>query len=205
MASADTTKLGAINSMLALTGEDAVNSLTTNLSAEVALAIRTLDEANLNLQSRGWHWNTFYKVTITPDANSRFVWQADWLKVDTDPGKYRNVDLVRQGGFLHNRYKDSNVVAKSSLEVTLTRFIDWEDLPEEARQYLRIKASRVFAYQALGDELRSGYAKVDEDDAMELLITADTEQADYNFEAQGTPAEAHRLAASRLFEYPSSL
>lgn len=206
MPNADTSKLEAVNTMLALVGEDAVNSLTTNVSADVAMAIRTIEEANRQLQSRGWHWNTDIEVTITADSNSRYAWQTDWIRVDTDTFRYSDVDLVRRGQFLYNtaRTKNTNVISRGTLKVDIVRYLAWEALPETVRNAIMVRSARVFAYRALGDELRSGYAKVDEDDAMEVLNQAELEQADYNYESRGTPVDTFRFGGlNRVFHLPA--
>jgi hypothetical protein len=200
MPNADTSKLEAVNTMLALVGEDAVNSLDTNVSADVALAIRTLEEQNRQVQVRGWHWNTENEATITADGNSRFPWQTDWIRVDTDKYRYSDVDLVRRGSFLFNvaRKKNTNVIARTTMLVDIVRYLDWTAMPESARQAIMIKAARIFTNRVMGDDLRSGYAKLDEDEAMQVLIDADNEQADYNYESLGAPAEAHRDGRSHF-------
>jgi hypothetical protein len=180
--------------MLALVGEDAVNSLVTNVTAEVALAIRTLTEVNRQLQARGWQWNIETEVTITANGDSKFPWQQDWIRVDTDRGRYSDVDLVRRGAFLFNaeRRKNTEVFTHGTLKVNIVRYLSWVTLPETARQYMLIKAARIFCNRVMGDEVRAGYAKLDEDDAWRNLLEAETEQADYNFMATGAPAEANR-------------
>jgi len=205
MPNADTSKLEAVNTILALVGEDEVNSLDTNVSADTALAIRTLEEVNRALQSRGWHWNTDREVTITANASSQFEWQADWIRADTDPDRYSDVDLVRRGQYLFNKHreKNTNVFSRTTIKVDIVRYLPWIDLPEEARHAIMIKAARVFAFRALGDELRSGYAQLDENTAMEALIQAENEQADYSYESRGAPALARRDGGNSTFPLPA--
>lgn len=205
MPNADTSKLDAVNHMLAVVGEDAVNSLDTNVSANLALAIRVLERSNKQVQTIGWHWNTDREKTITADSNSRYPWQLDWIRVDTDRFRYTGVDIVRRGQFLYNtaRKKNTNVITRGTLKVDIVLYLDWVALPESARLAIMMKAMRIFAFSVLGDELRSGYSKLDEDEAMENLVSTDNDQADYTFEDIGAPAETRRDARG-IFILPES-
>lgn len=182
----DTSKLEAVNTMLSLIGEAAVNSLTTNLSADVALAIRTLDEQDRQLQLRGWNWNTDHEVSITPDSNGRYVWQTDWIRFDVDDQfAQTDVNIERRGGYLWNAAKNTDVFTQGSFKGTLIRYIDWADIPERARNYVMVRSARIFLTRTLGDEARAGYAVDDERHAWHALQEAETEQAEYNILTTG--------------------
>ena len=120
--------------------------------------------------------------------------QTDWIRVDTSYGRYSDVDIVREGQFLYNKSarKNTFVFSQGTLEVNIIRFKPWVSLPETARNAIMVRAARVFAYREMGDTLRSGYAQLDEDAALEVLNQAETDQADYSFEDVGIPALARR-------------
>ena len=61
MALSGTTELEAVNTLLHTIGEAPVNSLTGTLPIDATLANNTLSEVSREVQSAGWHWNTFYK------------------------------------------------------------------------------------------------------------------------------------------------
>jgi hypothetical protein len=189
----DTSKLEAVNTMLSLIGEAAVNSLTTNLSADVALAIRTLDEQDRQLQLRGWNWNTDHEVSITPDSDGRYVWQTDWIRFDVDDQfAQTDVNIERRGGYLWNAAKNTDVFTQGSFKGTLTRYIDWDDMPERARNYVMVRSARIFLTRTLGDESRAGYAIDDERHAKIALEEAETEQAEYNILTTGVWPQMQR-------------
>lgn len=204
MANPDTSRLEACNTMLAIIGEAPANSLTVNVSEDLAGAIRTLEEVNRRLQSLGWHWNTEVQVTITANSSTKFEWEADWIRVDSDPGRYTDTDIVRRGQFLFNKAprKNTDVFPRSTMLVDIVRYIDWDALPETVRSAIMLRAARVFAFRELGDEHRSGYSKLDEDQAMEDLIQTENEQADYNFESRGIPALSRRSGGG-VFPLPA--
>ena len=64
MPNAATTELEAVNTMLAVLGEAPVNSITGTLPLDASLAKTTLSEINREVQSAGWHFNTFYDYTL---------------------------------------------------------------------------------------------------------------------------------------------
>ena len=208
----DTSELEAVNTMLALIGEAPVNSLTTNVTADVAMAKRTLEEQNRSLQVQGWHWNTDRDLTITPDVNGRYAWQTDWIRFDTErPGRTvlgsttraqrtyhpADVDITRRGEFLWNLATGTNVFSQDQLQGHVVRYLAWEDLPESARTYLMIRAARIFLNRTLGDETRSGHAFQDEQRAFHILQTDETDQAEHNILTTGAWPQMIRRRRSR--------
>lgn len=174
----DTSKLEAVNTMLALIGEAPVNSLEEGLTEDVQLAIRTLDQVGRAVQGVGWHWNTECKVSIQAEPDGRFLWMPDWIRADTVVGRYSNLDIVRRGAYLFDRLNATFQIPHDTLEVEITRYLDWDDLPEAARNYIMIRAARIFLTTTVGDETRSGYALEDERTAWRLLQEEEADQSD---------------------------
>ena len=67
-----TTQLEAVNSMLGHIGEAPVDSIATpsSLPISASTALTILDEVSREVQSDGWHFNTEYDVTLSPDAGN---------------------------------------------------------------------------------------------------------------------------------------
>ena len=53
-----TSELQAINTMLSIIGEAPVSSITENIGADVSIAKQILDESSVDIQSKGWNYNT---------------------------------------------------------------------------------------------------------------------------------------------------
>ena len=177
--SPDTTQLEAVNRMRALIGAGAVNSLTSATDEDTTLAISTLNDVIRELQLRGWHWNTDLEQSITEDSNGRHPWQSDWIAFDPLPGAYPSLDLVRRGGFLHDLKTGSNQFSTSPLKGDVVRFVQWDDMPQEARNFCMIRATRIFLGTQMPDETRAGFALADERRAWAILEQRETEQGDY--------------------------
>lgn len=151
-----TSKLEAVNTMLGYIGESPVNSIAsaTALPHSAALAKNILDEVSREVQSEGWHFNTIedFKLAQGTPAGT-FQVPSNTLQVDVND---LSVDIVQRGLSLFNRTKNTYTFTETTLTVDMTFLLDWEELPEQARRYIAIKAGRVFQARLVGSrELES--------------------------------------------------
>ncbi len=163
-----TTKLEAVNTMLGNIGESPVTQITvtSTLPISAVTAITVLDEVSREVQSEGWHFNTVNKQTLTPNSSDEIVLAADIMHVDTlDNSK----DIVQRGGKLFNR-EDNTFTFTGAIDVRLMFLLDFTDLPEQARRYITLKASRVFQARTVGSQ------------ELEQQILRDELKARYNLE-----------------------
>jgi len=65
------TKLEAVNKILRRCGLYAVTTLDTDGPSNAAEAERCLDDAELEIQTRGWNYNTRINVELAPNANQK--------------------------------------------------------------------------------------------------------------------------------------
>ena len=158
-----TTKLEAVNSMLGHIGESPVTSIssTSSLPISASTALGILDEISRGVQSEGWHFNTELKVTLSPTGNGNITLSEDVLEVDTTD---ISIDVVQRGLVLFDRSNNTSRFTKD-LEVNLTRLLDFTSLPEAARRYITLRASRVFQGRIVGSR------------ELEALIARDEYQA----------------------------
>ena len=153
-----TTRLEAVNSMLGHIGESPVNSITdtTALPISAYTAVSVLDEVSREVQTMGWHFNTTNKYTLTPLGDSTVVLPTNTLHVDT---KDTSKDIVQRGLTLYDRKNNTNEFS-GDLEVTITFLLDWDDLFEQARRYITLRAARIFQGRMVGSrELESLIAR----------------------------------------------
>lgn len=178
MALVPTTKLEAINELLEAIGESPVNSETNTGLVEADLAAVRLDKVSRQVQKRGWHWNTLTNYVIDPDNNGYIQLPASTLQVDTS-GKDRHLDLVQRGTRLYDRDNNTFAVKKSVL-VDIVLYLDFEDIPENARDYITQRAARKFQQRLFGSEVLSQFDREDEQLAWFDLLDAESDAADYN-------------------------
>lgn len=159
-----TSELDAVNDMLDAIGETEVSSLE-DLAPDAASALTTLRRTSREVQARGWHWNTSFR-RLSATAQGEYILPSNTIKIDT-VGKDRNVDVIIRGGKLYDRrpFKNTTVFEEKTLEVELVEMLRFEDLPEIARQFIYIRAARVFQEKEIGSTGLSRFDKADEKDA----------------------------------------
>ena len=64
------TELSAVNAILGAIGQSPITSLNFT-NPEIGFIYNLLRDANVDLQSEGWHFNTEKHVTFTPDSNGK--------------------------------------------------------------------------------------------------------------------------------------
>jgi hypothetical protein len=103
---------------------------------------------------------------------------ANTSRIDTIDGDV-NVDVVIRGDRLYDRYNATFIFAKAlALEVYV--FLDFEDLPHAAKQYITMRSARLFQQRVLGSPTLSEYSQEEERQSYLTLLQDDLEVADYN-------------------------
>lgn len=143
-----TSKLDAVNTMLSQMGEEPYSSLTGQTTAEVRIAETILDETLKDVLTEGWLFNTEEDVTWSPNSGEIVVPSNAinvWFLYEPKK-KY----TVRQGK-VYNRDEQTFTIS-DDLRVNYTILLEFEDIPEVARQYVAIKAGREYQRRYLGSE-----------------------------------------------------
>lgn len=149
MALARTTYLEAVNRILQMMGEAPVNSLAGQFGL-AQQAEEMLKEMSRKIQTDGWSFNTDYERTMTPDAITKEVAVgANVSRVVVEPYNYPSLDVVQRGGRLYDRRANSYQFDQP-FEADVTYILEWDELPEHARQYIAIKAGRHLQESILG-------------------------------------------------------
>ena len=171
-----TSKLEAVNSMLGHIGESPVNSIsnTNALPVSAATAISALDEISRSVQSEGWQFNTEVNVTLSPAGDGSITLSEDILELDPID---TSIDVVQRGLSLFDRSNNTQAFTKA-LKVNQTRLLDWESLPEPARRYITLQASRVFQGRVVGSRELEALIARDEYKAYAALTEFDSGSAD---------------------------
>lgn len=190
-----TTKLETVNSMLGHIGETPVNSIadTNALPVSAAMAVTIVDEVSREVQAEGWHFNTEDNVELTPDSQGNITIPEDIIELDVAD---KTVDVVQRGLNLFDR-RDNTTTFKDKITVSLIRLLDWDSLPEAARRYITLRASRVFQGRVVGSrELESLIAR-DEFQARARLMNTDGNTSDRTI--FDSPDVASRIGINRNY------
>ncbi len=177
-----TTHLEAINTMLSTIGEAPVNSLTGSLPTDASMAKNILDEVNREVQSGGWKFNTSYKATLSRDTNNKIPVANDVMHIELNPlleAKSSNDPVIR-GSFLYNLAKETFIFDKDFENVQIVHLLDFEQIPEQARRYITIRASRIFHDRTLGANALHRFSRQDELVSLSILKQSEASVADHS-------------------------
>lgn len=185
-----TSELDAVNDMLDAIGEAPVSSLE-GLAMDAASALRTLQRTNREVQSEGWHWNTTVRRMVAT-STGEFILPANVIKVDT-VGRSSHVDVVNRDGKLFDRrpFKNTSIFQEPSVDVEIVEALPFEQLPEVARQYIYIRAARLFQQQEIGSPSLSRFT-----DEAQLMARANLE-SDEHASSDRNMLDQHRDTLSR--------
>jgi hypothetical protein len=180
MALNTTTELEAINTMLSVIGEAPLSSLS-EISAvtDAVIARSVLNEVSREVQSMRWHFNYEKDFELLPEVGTGFIYvPPNALLADTSKTHW-DKDVVQRGNRMYNKTTHS-FVFDTSLKCDLVFLLEFEDLPQTAKHYITIRASRIFADRTVGSELLYKLTAQDEQVAMVSLKRAEGLTGDYN-------------------------
>ena len=193
MAIAATTQLESLNIMLAAIGESPLNSrlggidiYTDTLPTDAQVALNILTEQSKMIQSEGWSFNTEIDVTLPRDNFKKIALGVDVLRVDRNVHHHPNIDAIQRGLKMYDRLNNTFEFDKD-LICTIVYFREFDEIPEPARNYITIKAARIFIDRQIGDDSLRAYNQQDEARARAVLLETDTLNADHNL-LRGDPS-----------------
>jgi hypothetical protein len=172
-----TSRLEAVNSMLMSIGEAPINQLD-GLTLDASIAEATLDEVSRSVQSIGWHFNTEKEFPLTRTVDNKIPLTSDIVRVDLLTYEYINIDAVQRNGFLYDR-KNHTFTFDKDLKAEVVRLLDWDDLPQPARTYIIIKATRMFQTRVVGSDTLAGQLAADELSSLVVLKEFDADTGDH--------------------------
>jgi len=171
-----TTQLEAVNSMLACVGESPVNTLLGNLTANVQIAVDLLRNTSRKVQLTGWNFNSEDDFELSLDGDSKIPIPGNALEIDitTETG---SIDPIMVGDFLYDK-KSHSFTFTESVKCSIIFFRAWEEMPESARNYIKVKAARIYQDQTVGSQEHHQYSQQDEIEAYAALTSSNAESSD---------------------------
>lgn len=170
------TKLDAVNISLSAMGEPKISTLD-GAAVDAQIASDLIDETSRSVQSRGWHWNR-ERLTLQPDVFGIIKIPANTSRIDTIESNV-DTDVVIRGDRLYNR-REASFIFELPLILEVYVFLEFEELPYSAKQYITMRASRLFQQRVLGSPVLSEYSQDEERQAYLTLVQDEHEVADYN-------------------------
>ena len=181
MSLSPTTKLEAVNTMLTSIGEQPIQNMNDLAGlSDASIAEQILDNVSRAIQSRGWIFNTDLDVNMPVDQYGEIKLSPDILRVDTTSRvRDGDTDIVERGRKLYDRQKQTFVFT-TKVTVNQIKLLIFEDLPEPARRYISIRASRIFHDRVVGSGELHRFYQEDEMNAWQALLEYEGDVADYN-------------------------
>lgn len=182
-------KLEAVNTMLQSIQESPVNSLTSG-SPDALIAEKLLDKESRRCQERGWWFNTEQAYPLIRDENKEILIPTTCLRVDEDKiyynrnGTYFKIpNIAQRGNRLYNRETRSFTFedSEATIYATMVMELSFEDVPEVCKEYVALRAARIFQDRVLGETTLHGFQQIDEQAAYQAIRQAELEAGDYNY------------------------
>lgn len=171
-----TTELEAVNLMLVSIGEQPVNTLEQPGVSEVSIARDILHQVSRQVQAIGLRCNSESNYRLPVDVDGYIILPSNTLSVDaSDP----TMDVVQRGNKLYDR-KNHTYKFAQGVEVDIVFFLPFEELPQVVRDYIAIRAARVFQAKTVGSEALHAFTAEDEQKAYLALVAAEIDSGDYN-------------------------
>jgi hypothetical protein len=194
-----TTELDAVNLLLFIIGESPLASLDP-VTAPAAVtsygdAIRMLRREARALQMKGWSFNTDLCVTLTPAPNGYVIPPTNTLSMRF-VGADLNGSLAFRKGYVWDR-REQTFVLQRNVQADLIRLWPFEQLPEEARHFVMIRAARKFQDGWLGDDSLHRFEERDELTAWADFLSREAEDNAYNVNRDSPSAARVTMARYR--------
>jgi hypothetical protein len=202
-----TTELEAVNIMLSTIGEAPVNNLQSGLvDAETAETI--LKNVSRDVQSHGWNFNSEPDYTVAADSSGNVILPTEIVRADlaNSETKYRSSknEYIQRGRKMYDKVNHTYNIGKA-LKLDVVVLLSFDLLPEIARRYIAIKASRIFQERVVGSAELSQMNRNDEQQAWFALQEMEGDNGDYNiFDDYSTASVLNRGIGTKVISNGSS-
>ena len=190
-----TTELEAVNECLENIGQAPVSTISGDLGVDTQMALSFVRKVNRALQSQGWYWNTDKEFTLSPNNSGSIVLPINTLSVDST-GTDQSRDVVQRGRYLYDRTNHTYTFTEA-IKVDLVVGLPFEELPETARRFISLRASRLFQNRIEGSADRE-----DAEDEMMAMSALHADELRVSDENMLTGSAGMRFTLSRnVFGY----
>ena len=172
-------ELEAVNMLLAAVGEAAVSSLETATTVDVTQAKNLLSNINREVQQKGWHFNTEWDVVLSLDSDNRIPLGTTVLSIYS-PTKMTTIRGREGSPFLYDLDNNTFTWTASINDAVTITLLDFEDIPQTARQYITTKAARIFQEEIVGQVSAEAVNRQEEVEAYADLLDDEGERSGYN-------------------------
>ena len=178
------TKLDMINDCLLAIGEmpyptgTLITDIQTGEDGDVAR--RMIEETMVEVQSRGWYFNTDYNYRFKPSDNF-ITLPPNVLRVDMYDKRY-----TLRGKRVYDKQDFTYFLEDEVTELfgDIIWLVDYEDLPPNAYNYITMRSARKFQQKVIGSQELANFTQIDEQDALLNMQREHMQYQDYNIRAK---------------------
>lgn len=169
-------ELDAVNEILSSVGSSPVNSLEEDLNVDVLNAKRILKATSIEIQSRGYVFNTLNDVYLPPDSDTGFVpYARDYIRAFSTGYK-----LVDRSGYFFDLVSGTNKFPEGLTVGELVKELSFEELPVVFRKYITVRAARVFQMRYLTSGDIDAHLQLEESAAYADVVDYELMTGNYN-------------------------
>lgn len=160
-----TTRLSAVNGMLATIGEAPINSLEDTALVDVSVAKGALDEVTRAILVDGWAFNTDEEYPLYPEGFAPFaITVPPNAMVCLPSAEYAHITV--RGNRLYDTKRHSyDFQGHPAVPCKIVWRMSFEDLPEVTRQYIAVRAARLFQARTTASDILHQFTNADEQTA----------------------------------------
>lgn len=176
------TKLDMINSCLLGIGEAPLPAGTSPDAlpegTDAYVAKLTVEETMIEVQNRGWFYNTDPAFEFIPDEFGFIATSPNLLRIDAGNSSERGNIIIRNAKLWN--ISEQTFIWEDSIELKAVWLVDYADLPAAAFQYIALRSARKFQQRVIGSESLFRYTEVDEQEAYANMLREHLQYKDYN-------------------------
>jgi hypothetical protein len=125
------------------------------------------------------HFNSDQDYKLIPNSSSQVELPTNCLRIDTS-GTSQADDYVERSRKLWDRKNHTFTITDAEVYVDIVWFLEFTEIPEAARRYITIRASRIFQDRMLASDLLHKFHQVDELQALSVLKEAEGDTRDHS-------------------------
>lgn len=169
-------ELDAVNEILSSVGSSPVNSLEDDFNVDVLNAQKILKATSIEIQSRGYKFNTLNNVYIQPNSDTGLVpYARNYIRVFSTGYK-----LVDRSGYFFDLETNTNEFPSGLAVTELVKELPFEELPVVFRKYITVRAARVFQMRYLSSGDIDNHLQIEESSAYADIVDYELMTGNYN-------------------------
>ena len=138
-------ELEAVNAILAVTGDSPITDLEDTYE-QAQLALQVLHRESRNIQMEGFYFNKEENIELKNITTGEVMLPLDAISVTPVDNRY-----IERGNRLYDK-EDRTFLIKKPVTVNIITLLQWDDLPELARQAILTQAMVSFNSNFNGDD-----------------------------------------------------